>query len=204
MIEPFRIDVPDAVLDDLHERLARTRFPNEIEGIGWDQGTPLAYLQELVAYWRDRYDWRVHEARLNSYDNFVTEIDGQRIHFLHVPSPHPGAMPVLLVHGWPGSVVEFLDVIEPLTDPADPADACSLVIPSLPGYAFSAPTTVRGWTPRRDRGGVRAADGRPGLRAVRGAGRRLGIDRGLQSRRPRAGARGRAAREFPHGATAEG
>ena len=149
MIEPFRIDVSDAVLDDLHERLARTRYPNEIEGIGWDQGTPLAYLRELVDYWRDEYDWRVHEAHLNSYDNFVTEHDGQRIHFLHVRSRHADAMPLLLVHGWPGSVVEFLDVIEPLTDPADPADACSLVIPSLPGYAFSAPTAVRGWTPRR-------------------------------------------------------
>ncbi len=149
MIERFRIAVPDAVLDDLHERLARTRFPNEIEGIGWDQGTPLAYLEELVAYWRDRYDWRAHEARLNAYDNFLTEIDGQRIHFMHVESPHVDAMPVLLVHGWPGSVVEFLDVIEPLTNPAEPADACSLVIPSLPGYAFSAPTAVRGWNPRR-------------------------------------------------------
>ena len=149
MTEPFTIDVPDAVLDDLHGRLARTRFPNEIEGIGWDQGTPLAYLRELVGYWRDGYDWRAHEARLNRYPQFVTEIDGQRIHFLHVRSPHEGAMPVLLVHGWPGSVVEFLDVIEPLTDPADPADACSLVIPSLPGYAFSAPTSERGWTPRR-------------------------------------------------------
>jgi epoxide hydrolase len=148
VIEPFRIDVPQSTLDDLHERLARTRFPNEVDGIGWEQGTPLAYQRELVEYWRDGYDWRAHEARLNSYDNFTTEIDGQRIHFLHVRSPHEGAMPLLLAHGWPGSVVEFLDTIEGFTNPSDPADACSLVIPSLPGYAFSAPTTERGWNPR--------------------------------------------------------
>ena len=149
MATPFRIEVPDDVLDDLRSRLARTRFPNEIEGIGWDQGTPLAYLRELVAYWMDEYDWRVHEARLNGYDNFLTEVDGQRIHFLHVPSPHAGAMPLLLAHGWPGSIVEFLDTIAPFTDPDDPADAFSLVIPSLPGYGFSGPTSQRGWTPRR-------------------------------------------------------
>src|SRR5262245_28706210 len=101
MAEKFLIDVPDAVLDDLRARLARTRFPNEIAGIGWEQGTPLGYLQELVAYWRDQYDWRAHEAHLNSYDNFVTEIDGQRIHYLHVRSRHESATPLLLVHGWP-------------------------------------------------------------------------------------------------------
>jgi pimeloyl-ACP methyl ester carboxylesterase len=149
MIEAFTVDVPQEVLDDLRDRLARTRFPNEVDGIGWEQGTPLGYLRDLVAYWRDEYDWRAHEARLNAYDNFVTEIDGQRIHFLHVRSPHAGATPLLLAHGWPGSVVEFLDTIGPLTDPPDPADAFSLVIPSLPGYAFSAPTSERGWSPRR-------------------------------------------------------
>jgi microsomal epoxide hydrolase len=148
VIEPFRIDVPQPVLDDLAERLARTRFPNEIEDIGWDQGTPLAYLRELVGYWQDGYDWRAQEARLNAYEQFVTEVDGQRIHFLHVRSPHAGAVPLLLVHGWPGSVVEFLATIDGLTDPPDPADAFSLVIPSLPGYGFSGPTTRRGWTPR--------------------------------------------------------
>ncbi len=148
VIEPFRIDVPQATLDDLRERLARTRFPNEIEGVQWEQGTPLAYLTELVDYWRDSYDWRAHEARLNSYEQFLAEVDGQRIHFLHVRSPHEGATPLLLAHGWPGSVVEFLDTIAPFTDPPDPADAFSLVIPSLPGYAFSAPTTALGWGPR--------------------------------------------------------
>ncbi|MFI5053144.1 MAG: epoxide hydrolase family protein [Acidimicrobiia bacterium] len=149
MIESFTVDVPESVLEDLRDRLARTRFPNEIEGIGWDQGTPLAYLNELVAYWRDEYDWRAQEARLNHYDNSIIEIDGQRIHFLHVRSPHDRALPLLLAHGWPGSVVEFLEAIGPLTDPPDPADAFSLVIPSLPGYGFSAPTSERGWSPRR-------------------------------------------------------
>ena len=149
MIEAFPIAVPDAVLDDLQTRLARTRFPNEIAGIGWEQGTPLAYLRELVDYWHDEYDWRTHEARLNACGSSMTEIDGQRIHFLHVPSPHEGALPLLLAHGWPGSVVEFLDTIGPLVDPPDPADAFSLVIPSLPGYGFSAPTTEQGWAPRR-------------------------------------------------------
>jgi microsomal epoxide hydrolase len=149
VIEPFVVDVPDATLADLRDRLSRTRFPNEIDGIGWEQGTPLGALRDLVRYWRDEYDWRAHEARLNSYDNFVSDVDGQRIHFLHVQSPHPDATPLLLVHGWPGSIVEFLDAIEPLTDPPDPADAFSLVVPSLPGYAFSAPTRDRGWNPRR-------------------------------------------------------
>jgi microsomal epoxide hydrolase len=149
VIEPFVIDIPDDTLADLHERLARTRFPNEIGGIGWEQGTPLASLRALVEYWRDDYDWRVHERTLNSYPNFVTEFEGQRIHFLHVRSAHADATPLLLAHGWPGSIVEFLETIEPFTNPPDPADAFSLVIPSLPGYAFSAPTTERGWHPRR-------------------------------------------------------
>jgi microsomal epoxide hydrolase len=149
MIEPFTIHVPDPVLDDLRERLARTRFPNEIPGVGWEQGTPLGYLRELVDYWRDGYDWRAHEARINGFDNAVAEVDGQRIHFLHVRSRHADALPLLLVHGWPGSIVEFLETIGPLTDPDDPADAFSLVIPSLPGYAFSAPTAELGWSPRR-------------------------------------------------------
>jgi microsomal epoxide hydrolase len=148
-VEPFRIEVPDDVLADLRTRLEKTRYPNEIAGIGWEQGTPLAYLQELVEYWADSYDWRAHEARINTYDQFVTAIDGQRIHFLHVRSQHDGALPLLLAHGWPGSIVEFLDAIGPLTDPPDPRDAFHLVIPSLPGYGFSGPTTERGWNPRR-------------------------------------------------------
>jgi epoxide hydrolase len=152
-ITPFRIEVPDEVLDDLEDRLGRTRWPDQIPGTGWDYGTDRTYLQELCTYWRDEYDWRTHEARLNAFDQFVTEIDGQRIHFLHARSPEEGAMPLLLSHGWPGSVVEFLHVIDPLRDPAahggDPADAFHVVAPSLPGYCWSGPTTERGWNPSR-------------------------------------------------------
>ena len=153
MIEPFRVDVPDDVLDDLRARLARTRVPNQVDGVGWEQGTELGYLQELLAYWRDEFDWRAQEARLNTFDQYLTEIEGQRIHFVHHRSPEPNAIPLLISHGWPGSVVEFLDVIGPLTDPGahdgDPADAFHVIAPSLPGFAFSGPTHERGWHPRR-------------------------------------------------------
>jgi len=153
MIEPFRVDVPDDVLDDLRARLARTRMPNQVDGAGWDQGTELGYLQELLVYWRDEFDWRAQEARLNAFDQYLTEIEGQRIHFVHHRSPEPNAVPLLVSHGWPGSVVEFLDVIGPLTDPrahgGDPADAFHVIAPSLPGFAFSGPTHERGWHPRR-------------------------------------------------------
>lgn len=152
-IEPFRVAVPDAVLDDLRERLARTRLPNQIDGAGWSQGTELGYLTDLIGYWRDTFDWRAAETRINAFDQYVTTIDGQRIHFIHQRSPEPNARPLLISHGWPGSVVEFLDVIGPLTDPrahgGDPADAFHVVAPSLPGYGFSGPTTEFGWHPRR-------------------------------------------------------
>jgi pimeloyl-ACP methyl ester carboxylesterase len=148
-LEPFAVDVPPSVLTDLAERLRRTRFPNEIAGIGWQQGMPLDDLREVVRYWLDAYDWRVHEARLNRYQQFITTVDGQRIHFLHIRSRHLGAVPLFLTHGWPGSVVEFLDVIDLLADPADSSDAFHLVVPSLPGYGFSGPTTEAGWNPRR-------------------------------------------------------
>ena len=148
-LRPFRIEVPQAALDDLRERLARTRWPDELPGVGWDYGVPLDYVQRLAEYWRDGYDWRAWEARLNAYPQCTTEIDGQRIHFLHIRSPEPGALPLVLTHGWPGSVVEYLDVIGPLADPrahgGDPADAFHLVVPSLPGYGFSGPTHERGW-----------------------------------------------------------
>jgi pimeloyl-ACP methyl ester carboxylesterase len=152
-IEPFRVAVPDDVLDDLRARLARTRLPNQVDGAGWSQGTELGYLQELLAYWRDEFDWRAQEARLNAFDQFTTDIEGQRIHFVHQRSPEPDALPLLISHGWPGSVVEFLDVIGPLTDPrahgGDPADAFHVIAPSLPGFAFSGPTHELGWHPRR-------------------------------------------------------
>jgi epoxide hydrolase len=152
-IRPFRIDVPEADLDDLRRRLHRTRWPDELPGFGWSRGVPLGYLKELAAYWAGGFDWRKQEARLNEFPQFTTTIDGQNIHFLHVRSPEPDALPLVLTHGWPGSVVEFLNVISPLTDPrahgSDPADAFHLVIPSIPGYGFSGPTHQTGWTTGR-------------------------------------------------------
>lgn len=139
MITPYRIDIPQSDLDDLTDRLARTRWPNEVAGAGWDYGFPLARLRELAEHWRTGYDWREHEARLNELPHFVTEIDGQAIHFVHVRSPKPDALPLVLTHGWPGSFLEFLDVIEPLSRDFH------LVIPSIPGYGFSGPTHERGW-----------------------------------------------------------
>src|SRR5215212_10796309 len=103
--------------DDLHDRLSRTRFPDELPGVGWSRGSPLAYLKELSGYWRTTSDWRKHEAKLNDFAQFTTELDGQNIHFLHVRSPEPDAFPLMLIHGWPGSIVEFMEVIGPLTDP---------------------------------------------------------------------------------------
>ena len=115
MITPFRIDIPQADLDDLGDRLSRTRWPDELPGVGWDYGFPRKRLQELAERWRDSYDWRAYEARLNEFDHFTTEIDGQTIHFMHVRSSNPDALPLILTHGWPGSFLEFLDVIEPLS-----------------------------------------------------------------------------------------
>lgn len=152
-IRPFRIEVPQADLDDLHDRLARTRFPDELSGVGWDYGVPPDYIKELAQYWQTSYDWRKHEARLNEFPQFTTEIDDQNVHFLHVRSPEPEALPLILTHGWPGSVVEFMDIIGPLTDPraygGDPADAFHLIVPSLPGFGFSGPTHETGWTVAR-------------------------------------------------------
>jgi microsomal epoxide hydrolase len=152
-ILPFRVEVEEKVLEDLRQRLAATRFPDQIEGTAWELGTDLAYLKELVAWWRERFDWRAAEARLNAFPQFRTRIDEQWIHFQHVRSRHEGALPLLLLHGWPGSVVEFLDVIGPLTDPeghgGSAADAFHVVCPSLPGYGFSEPTRSRQWDVQR-------------------------------------------------------
>jgi microsomal epoxide hydrolase len=148
-MQPFRVDIPDTAIEDLRRRIAATRWPDELPGVGWQRGVPLEYLRELAEYWATSYDWRAAEARLNAHPQFRTEIDGMPIHFLHVRSPEPDAVPLLLTHGWPGSVAEFLDVIGPLTDPraygADPDVAFHLVIPSLPGYGFSTPLTETGW-----------------------------------------------------------
>ncbi|MGV9972025.1 epoxide hydrolase family protein [Nocardia beijingensis] len=152
-IIPFRIDIPQRQLDDLRSRLDATRWPAPLPGDGWDTGVPTVWLRELVDHWRTGYDWRAAEAQLNAYPQYTTEIDGQHIHFLHVRSPESGALPLLLTHGWPGSVAEFLDVIGPLSDPrahgGDPADAFHLVIPSLPGFGFSGPVAEAGWTIER-------------------------------------------------------
>jgi pimeloyl-ACP methyl ester carboxylesterase len=149
-IRPFRVDIPQADIDDLHERLDHTRWPSELPRVGWSRGVPVGYLKGSVQYWRTGYDWRAHEARLNAYPQFLTEIDGQTIHFLHVQSSEPNATPLMLIHGWPGSFVEFIELIGPLTDPAahggDPADAFHLVIPSVPGFGFSTPLSEAGWT----------------------------------------------------------
>jgi epoxide hydrolase len=145
----FRIDIPQADLDDLKRRLAATRWPPDLHGTDWNRGVPLAYLKELAEYWRTSYDWRTAEAQLNTFPQFTTEIDGANVHFLHVASPEPGAVPLLITHGWPGSFVEFLDVIGPLTNPrehgGDSADAFHVVIPTIPGFGFSGPTPVPGW-----------------------------------------------------------
>jgi pimeloyl-ACP methyl ester carboxylesterase len=152
-IRPFRIEVPQADLDDLDARLARTRWPDELPEVGWDYGVPLQYVKGLAERWRSSYDWRAWESRLNEYPQFTTTIHGQNVHFLQVRSPNENALPLILTHGWPGSIVEFLDVIGPLSDPTahggDPADAFELVIPSLPGYGFSGPTRERGWNNQR-------------------------------------------------------
>jgi pimeloyl-ACP methyl ester carboxylesterase len=138
-ITPFRVEIPQADLDDLHDRLDRVRWPDELPGVGWDLGIPLERTRELATYWRQKFDWRAHEAALNRYPQYTTEIDGQNVHFLHVRSANPDALALILTHGWPGSVLEFLDVIGPLS-----ADF-HLVIPSIPGFGFSGPTHAKGW-----------------------------------------------------------
>ena len=148
-VDAFTISVEDAVLSDLRHRLERTRLPDQIEGTGWEYGIPIDYLRSLVEYWRDTYDWRRQEERLNSLPHFRTRIDGQSIHFVHARSPHDDALPLLLTHGWPGSFLEFFEVIPRLTDPeawgGRAGDAFHVIAPSLPGYGFSEVPRTRGW-----------------------------------------------------------
>lgn len=146
----FRVAIPETELDDLRYRLARTRWPEAATVAGWTQGVPLDYARELTDYWAGQYDWRRCEAELNALPQFRTGLDGGgddrvEVHLIHARSPHKGALPLLLTHGWPGSVIEFLDIIGELTDPADPADAFHVIAPSLPGYGFSGKPTVDGW-----------------------------------------------------------
>jgi microsomal epoxide hydrolase len=150
---PFRIAIPEADLEDLRARLARTRWPDQLDGTGWDYGIPLDYVRDLAEHWRTGYDWRVHERQLNEFPQFTTTIDGQRVHFLHIRSQETDAVPLIMTHGWPGSIVEFSGVIGPLTDPVahggHRADAFDLVVPSIPGYGFSGPTHETGWDVHR-------------------------------------------------------
>ncbi|MET0418724.1 MAG: epoxide hydrolase, partial [Actinoplanes sp.] len=147
-MKPFHIEIPQATIDDLNRRLADVRWPAPLGDDDWSRGVPVWYLRELVEYWRTQYDWRAAEAELNRYPQFLAEINGATVHFLHVRSPEPDAVPMLITHGWPGSVAEFVDVIGPLTDPAahggDRADAFHLVLASPPGFGFSGPARP-GW-----------------------------------------------------------
>ncbi len=152
-VVPYKIQIADDVLRDLKERLARTRLPGEIEASGWDYGTNLAYLRGLITYWRDTFDWRAQERRLNQFDQFTTVIEGLRIHFIHQRSAQPAALPLVVVHGWPGSIFEFTKIIEPLTDPVKyggrAEDAFHVVALSLPGFGFSDKPRERGYSPEK-------------------------------------------------------
>ena len=149
-IRPFKVHVPDRVLVDLRRRLAETKWPDQLPGTTWEYGADIKKVRELADYWQNRYDWRAQEAKINRFDQFTTEIDGQQIYFIYQRSPRPDAIPLLLIHGWPGSIVEFLALIEPLTHPKDNrSPAFHVIIPSLPGFGFSGPTTNRGWGPQR-------------------------------------------------------
>ena len=152
-IRPYTIQVPEADIEDLKARLALARIPDQIPNTGWDYGTDMAYLRELIDYWRNDFDWREQESALNEFDQFVTQIDGVDVHFIHQRSTHEDAMPLLLTHGWPGSIAEFRKIIGPLTQPelygGDPADAFHVVAPSLPGFGFSGKPEERGYNPER-------------------------------------------------------
>ncbi len=177
-IVPFKIHVPDAVLADLKQRLARTRFPEAIPGSAWDYGTDLPYLRALVTYWRTTFDWRAAERRLNQFDQFKTNIDGLEIHFIHQRSSNATALPLVLTHGWPGSVVEFTKIIGPLTDPAGHGgraeDAFHVVAISLPGFGFSGKPVERGYGPERIAAVISKLMARLGYSRYAPAGRRLG------------------------------
>ncbi len=152
-IKPFKVNIPQVELDDLRRRLHDTRWPDEVQGIGWERGVPLGYLQKIAHYWETQYDWRKAEAKLNQFPQFTTTIDGQCIHFIHMRSPEAGATPLLLNHGYPGSIVEMLEIIEPLANPVkfggDPGDAFHVVVPSIPGLGFSNPVPETGWETAR-------------------------------------------------------
>lgn len=152
-IVPFQVDVPQAAIDDLRNRLANTRLPDQIPGTSWEYGTERSYLEELLAHWMNEFDWRAQEARINAFDQFTTVIDDVDTHFIHQRSANPDAIPLMIVHGWPGSISEFLDIIPPLVDPAahggDIEDSFHVIAPSLPGFGFSGIPAARGYNPER-------------------------------------------------------
>ena len=165
-IHPFSISVTEDQISDLKSRLNATRWPDQIPNSGWDYGCDQTWLKDLAHYWANEFDWRSIESRLNSFDHCLTEIDGQNFHFIHQRSPHEEALPLVLNHGWPGSVTEFLKVIEPLTDPVayggDPSDAFHVIAPSLPGYGWSEPPREKGWGVNRTASALVALMGRLG------------------------------------------
>ena len=152
-IVPFRVEIPQAAIDDLQNRLANTRLPDQIPDTSWEYGAERSYLEDLLDYWSNEFDWRAQEARINEFDQFTSEIDGVDLHFIHERSANPAAMPLLIVHGWPGSISEFLGIIPPLTDPAShggtAGDAFHVIAPSLPGFGFSGIPASRGYNPER-------------------------------------------------------
>ncbi|MEG9437854.1 epoxide hydrolase [Edaphobacter sp. HDX4] len=152
-VKPFKIDISETDVSDLKDRLARTRWTDTIAGSAWNYGIDLAWTKEMIAYWRDGFDWRKQEAMLNAFPQFTATIDGQTVHFIHVRSPEPNAQPLILTHGWPSTFADFAAMIGPLTDPrrygGDPADAFDVVVPSIPGFGFSGPTQVPGWNSAR-------------------------------------------------------
>ena len=177
-IRAFHVNVPEAALADLRRRLAETRLPEQ-ETVGdYSQGVPLKTIQQVLRYWQTDYDWRKVEAKLNSYPNFITEIDGLDIHFIHVRSQHENALPLIVTHGWPGSIIEQLKIIDPLTNPTahggSESDAFHVVIPSIPGYGFSGKPTATGWNPTHIARAWIVLMKRLGYEQVRRAGWRLG------------------------------
>ena len=197
-IRPFTIEFPEAELEALRARIAATRWPEKETVADQSQGVPLAMIQELARYWATDYDWRTCEAKLNALPHFITEIDGLDIHFVHVRSQHEDALPLIVTHGWPGSIIEQLKIIDPLTNPtahgASAADAFHVVIPSMPGYGFSGKPTEHRLGPGAHGPSLGGADGPPRLHPLRRPGRRLGRVR----RRPDGPAGTRGAARHPH------
>ena len=152
-MNPFRIQVEESALTDLRDRLGRTRWPDQLNGAAWDYGSELSYVKELCDYWRDRFDWRKQEALLNQFPQFTTDVNGLRIHFIHQRSPHANALPLIITHGWPGSIFEFYKIIGPLTTPEKfggrTEDAFHVIAPSMPGYGFSSAPRTPGFSVQR-------------------------------------------------------